>query len=1190
MYLKKIYVNGFKSFAEKTEIEVEKGITAIVGPNGSGKSNISDAIKWVLGEQSAKSLRGGKMDDVIFAGTEKRLPLGFAEVRLLFDNESGDIPLEYKEVSISRKLYKTGESEYYINKQPCRLKDIKELFMDTGIGREGYSFIGQGRVEDILSPNSEVRRQVFEEASGIVKYKVKKEESERKLEKTKNNLERVEDIIFELKDRIEPLREQSEKAKKYIELRDKLKKYELNYLTREYEKHSQQLKALENQRNVSLEQKINLQKKRDNYSSLIESLKEKINEVQVKVNEFEELLNSKNKESENYERLCQVYKEKKHLYVSNIESIKDEITAIENRNKELDEKKQILIKEKESLQETYESHREKFQLMNEEIKGYKTEIDELVHKIEEEKNYLFELHKEINKNNSDQKTIESLIINHEDRIHHLLEEIEAEESEKEERSETINLLKEEQEKTETLVTQKKFELNKLKEELNVAEKKEESLRGEISKLNEQLSSARSKINILSNMEAYYEGYYKSVKVLMNNREKEPLLKKSILGTVADVIKTEKEYERAIEIALGSAIQNIIVQTDREAEEIIEYLKKNRIGRVTFLPINILQERTLTSAEREILNEKCVIDTADKLVTTVPKYEKVIKNLLGRIIIVDNLNNGFKISKKFGTVKIVTLQGEVINLGGSVTGGYISSNQNLLGRKREIEELKALFKKTSLSLEDKTSDLNLLISSIKDYIRTMEEIRTLINEKQNFLETNSSKIKMLLEQNEKTAAAINKYREEIKFIEGERDNYIEELNKINSSTEKLKEAILEKERNIEIAISQNDANKLKYDEYANTILKQRDALSEGMQNIKLTEEKLNNLLLEIERNNNSKLQKEESLSHIQDEIKAAEEAIIEYEGKSQSLTEEIKILKENYFKEKENLTTFQNEIYDYQNKVNTTNKSITEILDEENKLNVKIERESSKIEDISAKLWEDYELNYAMALKYKDESISATKLYNEVKLFKQAIKDLGNVNIDSIEEYKEVKERYDFLTKQKTDLINGIDQLNEIIQQLEDQMKKKFLEEFAYIREQFSEVFKKLFNGGKGDIYLENEGDALNSNIEIAVQPPGKKLSKISLLSGGEKALTAIALLFSILKTKPTPFCVLDEIEAALDDLNIYRFSQYLREFSKEIQFIVITHRKGTMEYADTLYGATMEEKGVTKLVSLKLADAIQNNL
>lgn len=1188
MYLKKVYINGFKSFAEKTEIIVEKGITAVVGPNGSGKSNISDAIKWVLGEQSAKSLRGGKMDDVIFAGTEKRPPLGYAEVNLIFDNESGDIPVEYKEVSIKRKLYKTGESEYYINKQQCRLRDIRELFMDTGIGRDGYSFIGQGRVEDILSPNSETRRQVFEEASGIVKYKIRKEESERKLEKTSDNLDRAEDIIHELEERIGPLREQSLKARKYIEIRDNLKQYELNYLAREYEKHSEQLEALKNQRDIALEQKIMLQKRRDSLTESVAEQKEQINEIREAIRLLETERDAKNKEFESCQSLCQVHKEKKLLYTGNAADVNNEIASLEKRNEELRENIKNLAEEKKQLEDGLSKDMEKFSLMNEEIEAYKNEIDKAVKAIEEQRNRLFELHKEINRQNSQKSTIESFISNNKERIENLGSEIASEEAERQNKLDIIKMLEEEQTEITRMLSGKEKESEKLAAGLNSAEKEKTALTGEIMAVSEKLSGAKSKMNILSNMEAYYDGYYKSVKTVMNSKEKEPVLKNSILGTVADIIETEKRYETAVEIALGSSIQNIIVGTESEAENIIEYLKKNKIGRITFLPINMLQERSLSKAEQEALKDPSVINTGDMLVKTNPKFKSVIKHLLGRILVVDNLNNGFKISRRLGSsVKIVTLQGDVINAGGSVTGGHIGISQNLLGRKREIEECRQLIDSSTEILKQKNNSLNDVLAGIKEYNEAISGIKNEINEKSNLYGMNGSKISMLKEQAEKSSSVINKYSEELKFIREENENHGKELEAIAAETEKLKKSIEENERSIEQTALQNDTNKSKYEEYSGAVLKQRDMAAQATQEIKLKEEKIKNIEAEIQRNSESKISKEEALKNIGGEIKAAEAVIEECSRKAEASSEEIKAISEKYLKEKEALDGVQNEIYERQNRINDANKAITEILDDENKMNVKIERENSKVEEISAKLWEDYELNYAMALKYKDEGISQTKLYNEVSTLKKSIKELGNVNLDSIDEYEEVKERYDFLKKQQKDLIDAKEQLNEIINELNVKMRDRFVEEFANIRVKFNEVFKKLFSGGKADVYLENEADALNSDIEIAAQPPGKKLSKISLLSGGEKALTAIALLFAILKTKPTPFCILDEIEAALDDANISRFAQYLREFSKETQFVVITHRKGTMECADILYGAAMEEKGVTKLVSLKLSDALE---
>lgn len=1186
MFLKKIYINGFKSFAERTEIIVEKGITAVVGPNGSGKSNISDSIKWVLGEQSAKSLRGGKMDDVIFAGTEKRLPLGFAEVRLVFDNESGIIPVEYKEVSISRKLYKTGESEYYINKQQCRLKDIKELFMDTGIGREGYSFIGQGRVEDILSPNSETRRQVFEEAAGIVKYKNRKEEAYRKLEKTSDNLDRINDIVYELSERIDPLYEQSSRAKQYLEIKEDLKKLELNYLVREYEKHHEQYSLLENQKKSFIEQKQSLYNKIERYTETVEHKKTRIHEVKLNVDAIEENKESKKQELEKIQNITNVSKEKNTLLSSTVEGLNKEIQETTTRKLELNNNINILTQEIEALNNLLDAESKNFGAINDESKQFKLKIEEKLKAIDEQKNNLFELHKRINKLNSQKSTIDSFVLNNDEKIEQLTSEKESEEKERQNKISAIESLKLEQEENAAFLAINKEKLKSNNNRLKELVLEKDLLLKEMSKLNEETSHARTKMNILTNMENFYDGYFKSVKTLMNNKDKDATLKKLILGTVGDIIKTKKEYEVAIEVALGSAIQNVIVNNDKEAEYIIEYLKESKIGRVTFLPINMLSQRALRNDEIGMLSDACVIDTADKLVEASAKYSTVVNHLLGRIVIVDSLQNGFKLSKKLGnTLKIVTLQGEVINAGGSVTGGFISKEQNLLSRKREIEELKsdiqAYLEKSDREtkfmhqIEEKINDLN-------DYLsRTEKEI----SEKNNIFDVNNSKINMTYEQINKLDSMINKYKLDISFLNEEKIKYKKQLSEIEEQLEETKKNIKNNEKIIEDSALENDIDKTKIDEYQNIIQEKRDKLTQLAQEKMLKAEKISNMQLEINRNDLAVSLKKEKLISTTNEIKDAKSNILTYQDSIEKLSQEINALNQTIQIEKEKLEKDQNEVYTLQDKINQMNTNITEILDEENKLNLKIERENLKVEDISNRLWEDYELNYAMALSYKDDAISFTRLLNDVNLYKKQIKELGNINLDSIEEYEEVKKRFDFITKQKSDLIEARQKLESIIKELEDKMREKFLEEFANIRKKFNEVFNKLFNGGNGDVYLENEQDALNSNIEIDVQPQGKKLTKISLLSGGEKSLTAIALLFAILKTKPTPFCVLDEIEAALDDVNINRFSQYLHEFSKETQFIVITHRKGTMECADTLYGATMEEKGITKLLSLKLSDA-----
>lgn len=1186
MFLKKIYVHGFKSFADKTEIIVEKGMTAIVGPNGSGKSNISDSIKWVLGEQSPKTLRGSKMEDIIFAGTQKRMPLGYADVELIFDNQNRKLPIEYNEVSIKRRLFRTGESEYSINKQPCRLKDIKELFMDTGIGKDGYSVIGQGKVEEILSPNSDVRRGVFEEAAGIVKFKVRKEEAVKKLEKTNDNLDRVKDIIHELESRVEPLRLESEKAQEYINLKENLKNIELNLYVREYEKNKEQLAIFENQKSEVLNTKQNIVSRRDNLEALISEEKENLILLDKEILSLEGAKNRLSKSYDEKNNLIKVQNEKIFLYSENIESIENEIELLKNRKNELLQKIEAHNIEIKNLNSSLEDKKIEYDKLNEEVLAFKIKMESSINASEEKRSSLFEMHKLIHKLQSDKNSTESIIANFQERTFQFDKEIEIESREKDTKLDELNAVKNEQIDNNKLSESyvKNYNNNLKKQENFLEDKKEMENRLRVS-LNE-LNTANSRIAFLNNMESLYEGYYKSVQTLMSLHKKEGLFRSAINGTVADIIKTDKKYETAIEIALGSAIQNVIVNNNQDAEAIIEYLKEKQIGRVTFLPISTIKGRGLNNEELNLLNQNGVIDTADNLIEADDMYTNIIKSLLGRTIIVENIRDGFRVAKlSNNTLKIVSLQGDVINPGGAVTGGYISGkNQNILSRKREIEESQEKL----VSLNRKCKDIEQDIKNIdKDLAVCHKEINTL---KLNIEETNKlsmqidNKISLLTEQISKIDIAINRYLKDKAFIIEENEKRIADIDTIDKNIEQIKLNIAALENEINDIANTNKADKEKYDEL-NLILSMKNSeLSADNQEIKFIEEKIRNANLELDKNNEMLELKISSLSNTDTEIESARLQISMLESECMELKISLDESEENYNSKKINLSKTQDLINNSQVELNNINKKITEILDDEYAINIKIEKLNSKIDEISSRLWEDYEMNYAMALPYKNEELSYTRINNDVSDIRRKLKNLGDVNINAIKEYKEVKERYDFLTKQKQDLIDARNQLNDVIKELEIKMREQFVEEFAKIRVLFNEVFSDLFNGGKADVYLEDETDALNSAIEIEAQPPGKKLSKITLLSGGEKALTAIALLFSILKTKPTSFCILDEIEAALDDINVYRFSRYLKEFSKETQFLCITHRKGTMESADTLYGTTMEEKGVTKLVSMRLSE------
>lgn len=1186
MFLKKIYVHGFKSFADKTEIIVEKGMTAIVGPNGSGKSNISDSIKWVLGEQSPKTLRGSKMEDIIFAGTQKRMPLGYADVELIFDNQNRKLPIEYNEVSIKRRLFRTGESEYSINKQPCRLKDIKELFMDTGIGKDGYSVIGQGKVEEILSPNSDVRRGVFEEAAGIVKFKVRKEEAVKKLEKTNDNLDRVKDIIHELESRVEPLRLESEKAQEYINLKENLKNIELNLYVREYEKNKEQLVIFENQKSEVLNTKQNIISRRDNLETLISEEKENLILLDKEILSLEGTKNRLSKSYDEKNNLIKVQNEKIFLYSENIESIESEIELLKKRKNELLQKIEDNNTEIKNLSSSLEDKKIEYDKLNEEALAFKIKMESSINASEEKRSSLFEMHKFINKLQSDKNSTESIIANFQERTLQFDKEIEIESREKDTKLNELDAVKNEQVDNEKILVnyERNYNVNLKKQENFLEDKKEMENRLRVS-LNE-LNTANSRIAFLNNMESLYEGYYKSVQTLMSLHKKEGLFRAAINGTVADIIKTDKRYETAIEIALGSAIQNVIVNNNQDAEAIIEYLKEKQIGRVTFLPISTIKGRGLNNEELNLLNQNGVIDTADNLIEADDMYSNIIKSLLGRTIIVENIRDGFRVAKlSNNTLKIVSIQGDVINPGGAVTGGYISGkNQNILSRKREIEESQEKL----VNLNRKCKDIEQDIKNIdKDLTVCHKEINTL---KLNIEETNKlsmqidNRISLLTEQISKIEISINRYLKDKAYIIEENEKRIADIDTIDKNIEQIKLNIAELENEINDIAHTNKADKEKYDEL-NLILSMKNSdISAANQEIKFIEEKIGNANLELDKNNEMLELKISSLSNTDTEIESAKLQISILESECKELKKSLDESEENYNSKKTNLAKTQDLINNSQVELNNINKKITEILDDEYAINIKIEKLNSKIDEISNRLWEDYEMNYAMALPYKNEDLSYTRINNDVSDIRRKLKSLGDVNINAIKEYKEVKERYDFLTKQKQDLIDARNQLNDVIKELEIKMREQFVEEFSKIRVLFNEVFSDLFNGGKADVYLEDEADALNSAIEIEAQPPGKKLSKITLLSGGEKALTAIALLFSILKTKPTSFCILDEIEAALDDINVYRFSRYLKEFSKETQFLCITHRKGTMESADTLYGTTMEEKGVTKLVSMRLSE------
>lgn len=1185
MYLKEIVINGFKSFPEKTVIKINSEFTAVVGPNGSGKSNISDAFKWVMGEQSAKTLRGTKMEDVIFAGTEKRKALGYAQVDLLFDNSDKRLPIEYQEVCVTRRLFRTGESEYLLNKTSKRLKEIREIFMNTGIGIDGYSIISQGRVEDIVGTKSEVRRKVIEEAAGIVKFKIRKEESVRKLSKTEENIERVNDIILEIEKHIIPLKMQKESAEKYIELKNKLKSSELNLLTREYDIQN---KFVDNMKEQSLikteelkERKKKLENKRNSYEKLISD--NRFIDTEISNDECE--YSKYNKTYLENENILELQNEKSALFKAENEKI--ELTL-----KDSDEKicgwSQKITECKNDVDELIseiDSNMEVLSKTEKELEIFIEERNSVQNIIEMKKNDVFEMYNMQTETKSKINIVDSLISTLEERYKSLeIEYLSADDSEKR----ILENICESKDLHEININKK----SKLTKEIQAGydETKELKLRKinsdkELTRIKNRLNEIESKRSIMIKMQESYNGYYKSVQKFMIECNNNNSFNKSIIGVVAELVETNKSYEMALQVALGSSIQNILIESEKDAPEIIAYLKKRNIGRITFLPLDTIKRRKLNQHELNILKSKGCIGVFSELVKYKSKYKNIIEHLLGRVILADTIENGIKIAKSINySAKIVTVLGETVNAGGSITGGTIKHSINLIGRKREINEMEVFLSQAIKKKNFENSNNKNILEKIIHLNQRVEGLRVSLNEIDADIKNNILESKYLKEELERIQSGKYKLSEDFEFLKIERERYFSEKTERLSELDIYSDKIHLLERELE------ESNKSVTDSTEILEINRSSITEYKIKNSELRN-KRENTFKEVSNFENRIIAEREITDKSKELIKINKSKIIELctdasviKNDNKLLVGKTKALDIKLSEMKSQKKKNQESQYEIQKSINDDTKLIGELGNENNLIKSKVEIAENKISAISSRMWDDYEKSYAMCCDYMDESFSMTALKETVRISKRDIKNLGDINISSIEEYNTVSKRYEFLVRQKDDLDKAKEKLNRVIVELTYKMKKQFREEYSKIREQFKLVFSSLFNGGKADIVMSDENDMLNSDIEIYAQPPGKKLNKISLMSGGEKAMTAIALLFAILKINPTPFCILDEIEAALDDANVYRFAAYLKDFSKETQFLVITHRKGTMEFVDTLYGTTMEEQGVTKLVSMKLSN------
>ena len=1184
MYLKRLEMYGFKSFADKTVLEFMPGITTVIGPNGSGKSNISDCIRWILGEQSMKSLRGAKSEDIIFAGTQNRKSLGFAEGSIVIDNSDGKLPIEYNEVIVTRKIYRSGESGYFINKTPCRLKDILELFMDTGIGKDGYSIIGQGKIDEILSNKSEDRRKIFEEAAGIVKYRSRKEESEKKLEQTKVNLLRINDIVSEIESNIGPLKNQSEKARKFLDLREELKGIEVGLFLYNIEDYKNKIKELKENIDIFETQKIKEEEKNNNLQFEKEELKKKIDELLEQIEKTQNLGFESEKRKEQFNSEIGIANERIANNQENDVRYEKEIEELEIKNKELEEEKQNKINKKTNLL----NNKEKF---DKELKEKEAELEKYS-KTLSEKELEIEIKKHIVESNVDKKYDLVGIINTEKANYENLEK--REKTLKSEKQDTISEL--DKVRTEKDDISKGFyEIQKSRNEIlgkiaEINDKKEESsikikeFEFDINNLQSEYRMKESRYKFLVETEKEKEGYARSVKSLLEGIEKSPALKKGVNGVLANLISVNEKYETAIEMALGASIQNVVTDTEEEAKKLVNYLRENKLGRASFLPITSVKGNKLAKLDKSGING--VIGIASDLVEMNSKYDGILQNLLGRTVIVENIDSAVALAKKNNySFKIVTLEGDVINPSGAISGGSVQKKTvSLLGRGKEIKSLEKELKNIQAKIEKLQKEESDYKESISEILKTFDEEQKKLQEIEITYATENQKHENIKLEILKQEAKLDKIKRDLEELENEKTECLE---KQKLSEEQMNS--IEEENNSLNLIIEEFTNTNKYNQ------KYIDDLNFDITNLKISvssfdesETSINEMVerinTDIQNNINSinnkknlRAQIVETNNELQEKILDIKKQISELEKDVSDSSEKVENLKKDRTFKNEKMIKIESEIEEQSSK-------IEDIKNQLSKLDVKNSKIELELNQVVNKMWEEYELtpNNTGEIKKVENPTEVQRKVNELRA---QIKDLGSVNIDSINEYKEIKERYDFMSEQRLDLEEASNKLKKVINEMTNTMKEQFSVQFKVINKNFGEVFKELFGGGKAELILGDENNILECGIEIAVQPPGKKLQNMMLLSGGEKAFTAIALLFAILKINPAPFCVLDEIEAALDDVNVYRFAEYLKKFVSTTQFLVITHRKGTMEAADTVYGITMEEKGISKLLSMKLEDA-----
>ncbi|MBQ8508137.1 MAG: chromosome segregation protein SMC [Clostridia bacterium] len=1187
MRLKKLIVHGFKSFADRVEILFEDGITGVVGPNGCGKSNIADAVKWVLGEQSAKSLRGAKMEDVIFGGTEKRKRLSFCEVTLIFDNEDHSLPIDFTEVSVTRRVYRSGEGEYKINGAACRLRDIIDLFRDTGIGKDGYSMIGQGRIDEILSVKSEDRRQVFEEAAGIVKFKARKHDAQRRMDNTTANLNRVEDILHDLEERVEPLKEQSETAREYLALRDELKILDLNVFLLRTERYEARIKELKESVETLGESILESNRELEKISADREACQEQLAIFETEAAEKRDEVQSLIREVEAGEGAVKVMRERMAAGEKEQNRLLAQRDAAGRGREGMQERIEAIAAEIEREDADVRAAAQALSVQEAELSRAEAELAGIEEKSEQMKQQIIQAMNRLGDVRSQRARLGAMKTALENQLANMEGDREREQAGVDSLDEQVRDAKarlEEEEKRRAELKEMTSDHNNRVQALN---DRLHALSDQVTELQNQRQAADSRMKLLREMQRDYEGYNNSVKqVLLQARRNTG---SGVHGVVADLIRVPARLERAVDMVLGGALQNIVVDRDEDAKRMIEYLRANRFGRATFLPISSVRGRTLTQQERQVLSMPGCVGVASELIEFDPKYQGVADNLLGRTVIAEDLTSGIAIQRASRyQLRLVTLEGDVMHSGGSMTGGSVQSRMtSLLSRSREIEET-----------EKK-------LASIGDELNKLREMYGQMDEERSALKKERGELFDALHQQEVLCgradallkAALDEQQvnnERVERVEAERSRLRTQLSDVSESLSALDGQQENAEHSTESR--QEEVKKLQEEIYARRNANEalRSAVTDGRVSLASRRRGLEAARADKERlvqqsEDSSRLlaESEELLKKCGEEL---EQSAALLEKDIASLAEhkqKLESARSEFAAADERRISSQKKLQEITGHSDSVRANLDDFSDRHHRSELQLARVEGEYKQIQDRIWEDYELTYATAEPFRQADFKLTESEKRVTAIRQRIRAMGTVNVAAVDEYRRTIERVNELGSQRDDLLKARADLEGIIAELEKNMEEQFRTQFALINQNFARTFTCLFGGGTAELRLSDPKDALNCGIDIVAQPPGKKLQMLSLLSGGERALTAIAILFAILDLKPTPFCVLDEIEAALDDANIDTYADYLKDYSRNTQFIVITHRKGTMERCDALYGVVMQEKGVSKTVSVKLNEALQ---